>query len=238
MAIIRKAVGLNRPGRSEVDIAGAVVAWLRDRGWTVYQEVRIGYAGRRIDIVAELDRRLWAVECKRVHGWDVVEQAMYWLGSAHWVSVATAGRLRRTVPRQRFHEMLGVGWLHVGLDIEEIVGPRLTRTLRHSFGLRDYLTEAQQTVGTAGSQTDYYSDFRDTKRRIVELIQQRPGISMREIVDHGGGYHYGSSSTARASLAKWIGKGVIPGIESRRDGRITRYYPMAQADRAGSLERI
>lgn len=231
MAIIRKGMKPNRPPnkRTEVDIAGAVVAWLRDAGWTVYQEVRVGYLGRRIDLVAELDRRLWVIECKRTHNFTVVEQAMYWIGTAQWVSVATAGRLRRTAPQRRFHEMLGIGWLHVGCDVEEVVAAAMTRRLRDHFDLHDYLTEAQQTVGTAGSQFDYYTTFGDTRERVIRLIQEKPGITMKEIVSHGDGYHYHSASTARASLAKWIGKGVIPGIESRRDGRTVKYYPIAPA---------
>jgi hypothetical protein len=229
MAIIRKGMKANRPPRvrSEVDIAGAVVTWLRDRGWTVYQEVQMGHMGRRIDIVAELDRRLWAIECKRVHSWEVIEQAMYWIGVAHWVSVATAGRMRRTIPQQRFHQMLGVGWLHVDFyGIEEVVPATLHRRLNAFCHLRDYLCEGQQTVGTAGSQSDYYTNFRSTREQVTKLVAKNPGLTMKEIVDRGEGYHYASSSTARASLAKWIGKGVIPGIEAVREGKTVRYYPI------------
>lgn len=100
---------------------------------------------------------------------------------------------------------------------------------RRRFSLWDYLVDEQQTVGTAGSPLDFYSAFRDTKNRVIEAVRERPGLTMREIVDLGDGYHYASWSTARAAIAKWISRGVIPGIERRRDGRTVRYFPAAPA---------
>lgn len=231
MAIRRRGMRTNRPKSrratvSEADLAADVMAWLRDLEWEVYQEVQIGVYGRRIDIVAVQGPVIWAIECKRRHNFDVVEQAMYWLGAANRVSIAVGGRLRKTVAKRRFHEMLGIGWLHVDCRVEEVVAAP-TRRRNKTLDVRSYLCEGQRTEGVAGSQGEYWTSFAETKRRVVELIRRRPGLTMKQIVEDGGGYHYASSATARSSLAKWIGRGVIPGVEARREGRQVRYYPEA-----------
>jgi hypothetical protein len=230
MAIIRQKKNVSQPlGKpAEIDIAAVVITWLAEADWTIYQEVQIGRYGPRIDLVARMGERLWVIECKRTHSFDVIEQTLRWVGAAHWISIATAGRLRKTLARERFHEMLGVGWLHCGGGITEVVAAPLHRRLG-SFDLRHYLKDGQRTTGTAGSQSDYWSSFRQTKGQVIELVQKSPGITMKDLVDRAGGFHYSSSSTARAALAKWISRGTIPGIESRREGRLVRYYPQASA---------
>jgi hypothetical protein len=222
---------------SEIEIAAVIVAWLRDAGWTVYQEVQAGLYGRRADIVAVIDGRTWVVECKRRHSFEVIEQSLYWMGMANWVSVATANRPRNSISRQRFHEMLGIGWLWChDEEVEEVTTAALRRRLWSHHRIVHWLNTMQQTEGIAGSQNAYWTTFAETKRRIGELVKKEPGLTMKEIVDRGHGFHYASSSSARTALTKWIREGMIPNVEGRRDGKSIRYYPvkhgleMAQAE--------
>ena len=78
-----------RPKVAETDVAKVVVAWLRNQHWDVHQEVAPGGGGSpRADIVGVQGRRLYVVEVKTAFSLAVVEQAMGWLRSAHYVSVA------------------------------------------------------------------------------------------------------------------------------------------------------
>jgi hypothetical protein len=72
----------------ETEVAAAVIAWLEDRGWDVYQEVKVRDHGRVADIVAVQERRVWVVECKTSLSLTVIGQAYDWQESVHWVSVA------------------------------------------------------------------------------------------------------------------------------------------------------
>jgi hypothetical protein len=79
-----------RSAIKETDVAAAVVRWLTEMGWEVYQEVSLGAGARTIDLVATRDRLVWAIECKVSFGVPVLAQAYGLLGLAHYVSVATS----------------------------------------------------------------------------------------------------------------------------------------------------
>jgi hypothetical protein len=72
----------------ETEVAAAVVAWLEEAGWDVYQEVQVKRFGRIADIVAVMERRVWIIECKTSLSMAVIGQAYDWQESVHWVSVA------------------------------------------------------------------------------------------------------------------------------------------------------
>lgn len=78
----------------ETDVAAAVVAWLAEFDWTVYQEVSLGASARTVDLVAVRGPLLWAIECKVSLGLAVLEQAHGLRGLAHYVSVAVQGARR------------------------------------------------------------------------------------------------------------------------------------------------
>lgn len=86
---------MRRTAIKETDVAAAVVAWLSDMGWDVYQEVSLGNGGRTVDLVARSGAILWAIECKVSLGLAVLEQAHDLLPYAHLVSVAVRQRTRR-----------------------------------------------------------------------------------------------------------------------------------------------
>lgn len=92
-------MGSKRAAIKETDVAAAVVAWLVDMGWEVYQEVSLGASARTVDIVATRGPLVWAIECKVSFGISVLAQAYGLLGLAHYVSVATAAAQEDTVDR-------------------------------------------------------------------------------------------------------------------------------------------
>lgn len=101
----------------ETDVAAAVVAWLADMGWDVYQEVSLGNGGRTADLVARSGAVLWAIECKVSLGLAVLEQAHDLLPYAHLVSVAVRQRTRHEGSWRFAREAMGaqgVGLFTVG----------------------------------------------------------------------------------------------------------------------------
>ena len=128
----------------ETEIAAAVVRWLVDMEWTVYQEVSLG--GRVIDLVATRGPLVWAIECKVSLGLAVLEQAYGLLGYAHYVSVAVREPTSEDSVVRWFAEQVvaaehGIGVLEVGetynedytakeLVAETKLAPKLWRRVR------------------------------------------------------------------------------------------------------------
>lgn len=214
---------------SEEAMAAVVVAYLEDLQWTVYQEVTCEPGGRA-DIVATQGPLLWVVECKRSLSLDLIAQADEWRGVAHRVSIACAapqrpkGRRRSRGHRRggRFVRALlserGIGWLSVDdQEVSEAIKPRLTR--RVAPALRRALRPEHRTFAAAGNaRSEFWSPFRDTCRRLRAIVQERPGITLKEAVaaiEH----HYRTPSSAVGSLRHWIGEGKVPGVRLVQEGR-------------------
>jgi hypothetical protein len=209
---------------TEAQLGAAVVAWLTDQGWVVYQEVLV--SGGSADIVASQGRLLWAIECKTSLSLKVIEQAHRWLGLAHYVSVATPPT--RAHFGERVCRDYGIGTLRVVTnhpplcEVAEIVAPRLQR--RIGDRLRDKLCEEQKTFAAAGSTAGpRWSPFQRTASRLRDVVMQRPGIAFQQLIAEVP-HHYGSVASARSCLRHWIAQGVIEGIELRLDrGKLLAY---------------
>lgn len=218
---------MNERKDSEVELAKCVVAWLMDQGWTVYQEVEVFERGARADIVAVIEPKLWVIEVKRTHGLGVLEQAINWRSLSHYVSVAVpkGKRGQRTQFRQWVHTASGIGWLSVGIHgVEEYAAPQMNRLADVQY-IRRALCEEQKTWCEAGNQHGYYTSFNHTRAKVLELLKDRPGLTMKEIFEDLGRCHYCSTRTAATALSAWVRRGVVNEIEPRRDGRYVRYYP-------------
>lgn len=215
----------------ETDLAKAVVQWLSDYHWTVYQEVQVESFGRVADIVAIQGPLLWVIECKTSLGLAVMEQASHWTPYAHLVSVAVPSRKeysRHGSFVDRVLKLLGIGTLsyHSGSDYgvryqrvqEGSVSPRLNRTAA-AGRIRSALTEQQKTWAEAGnSEGRRWTPFQETSTRVTTYIKSHPGCTMSDVV-RCVKTHYHSPSTARACLAKWIYAGVLSGVEIRTVGK-------------------
>jgi hypothetical protein len=103
---------------SEQELAQAVIAYLHDHHWDVYQEVRYEPAHGVADIVATQGKILAVIECKAALSLDVIMQAWRWMPFAHyvWIAVPKAKRESRYDGRwlgQRVCEERGIGVMTV-----------------------------------------------------------------------------------------------------------------------------
>jgi len=220
---------------SEVDIARPVVEYLKDGGWTVYQEVETisGIA----DIVAVLDRRLWIVEVKNSLSLSLLAQADRWLGRAHWVSVAfpMMKHVGSMTEGRRFAmkilEERGIGTIVVDFSKKPVAVSEYrgtpARMLRRPFPdsvrfIRDNLKEQQRTFANAGSRGGaHWTPYKESCGRIRRYVKTNPGTSVKKVVDELGKLHYATGSSARHSISAMAREGHIPGVIARRqDGKL------------------
>lgn len=221
----------------ESDLARLVVQFLHDEQWEVYQEVEPHQGGGSADIVAVRGPVVWVIECKLSLSIDLIGQALSWKGYAHRISVAIPARKNRSSKRDIFINTVlrdhGIGWLEVhdrewSPKVREYLRPGFSRRLKDSR-IRKSLTEMHKTFAEAGNDEGRrWTPFKHTCHQIVSLVQSRPGITLKEIIDSVN-HHYGSDSSARSSISHWIREGVIKGIESRRDGKHLRFYPAKES---------
>jgi hypothetical protein len=207
----------------EASLAARVVDWLSEQGWTVYQEVQLGYAGRIADIVAVQNRLVWVVECKTAFGAAVVDQAWHWTGLANYVSVAVPFSRRYTC-LDAFCKEHGIGIITVsrfediGNHCQEQREPKLNRLARRTTIL-NILTEEHKTFAAAGNCCGRrFTPFQQTCGEARGFVKENPGCTMKQLVD-GIRTHYQAKSTARACLRKWIECGHVEGLEIRAEGK-------------------
>ena len=202
--------------RRETELAAHVVAWLREKHWRVYQEVDI--PGGRVDILAEQQGRLWAIECKLGFGLDVIEQAARHRHGVTWSSAAVPYRgygLGGTLCRSLGVGVLGVA---VGGAVYEPIPARPNRRADCAAVIERLQPEHETfaEAGTAGS--SYWSPFKATCREVLAYVQRHPGCTVKDLVN-GITHHYSTPSSARAHLPHWIDEGLVPGVRIERDGR-------------------
>lgn len=233
-------------GVKETELAAAVVAYLRDLGWDVHQEVGFAY-GPRADIVAVRGPVLLVVEAKTTFGLSVIAQADHWLGHANLVSVAVPRSWRnggtQGVAANICREW-GIGVLevlggaghndqgqfadgaYVAADwrVEELVVPRLQRrTTGSGITLRAKLCAETRTYAEAGNnEGKFWSPFKATVAEIHRVLKERPGLTTRELVG-AIKHHYASASTARSCLPRWLSYKKIPGVRGEGE-RPMRWY--------------
>jgi len=216
-----------RAFRHETDLARNVVRWLQDCRWDVYQEVQPGAGWPIADIVAVNGSLIWVIESKLSVSLDVIDQAMKWSSWAHYVSIAAPmGRARRSEACYRFLGSMAIGLIQVNEHgtVEETLCPCIKRSARTDY-LKKCLRPEHQTYAEAGNANGKrWTPFRQTSDNALRIVQQKPGITLKELVD-AIETHYRRKTTARACLSKWIRRGVIKGIEMRREGRKLRIYP-------------
>ena len=131
----------------ETELAARVVAWLRNRGLTVYQEVRQARGDCVADLVVDVNGQAWVIEVKLSLGLTVIRQAANWTRHVPRVSVAVPeskqqpGMSRRPSEDRRFAhhvcEERGIGVIEVRRDdssLAEDGTPRCEEFLHHYRG--------------------------------------------------------------------------------------------------------
>jgi len=211
---------------SEAKIAAQLIGYLTDQGWDLYQEVEID--GRRADIIAIMRPKVWIIEVKLHYGLKVLEQAMFWRGLCHYVSVAiprpNRWRILQSNLISRVHAMTGIGLLNIGsYGVDELYSSALNRKADISWVKR--LCPEHKTYAKAGTNDGgYFTAFAATKKEFTAFVHCHPGLTMKEIIDHLGRLHYANMTCAKTALAHWIIVGHLPGVARRQEGNKVRYY--------------
>ena len=222
--------------KKETELAAAVVAYLRDLGWDVHQEVGFQY-GPRADIVAVRGPLLLVAEAKTAFGLSVIAQADHWIGHANLVYVAVPRGWRTHGLAASICRDRGIGVLEVmggaghgdqggyaDWRVQELVAPRLQRSVTSSgHTLRSKLCAETRTYAEAGNnEGKFWSPFKATVAEIHRALKERPGLTTRELVD-AIKHHYHAASTARSCLPQWLRYKKIPGVRGEGD-RPMRWY--------------
>jgi hypothetical protein len=207
---------VKRPTCSEAELAAVVVAWLEALGADVYEEV--GCAGGVADIVAKRGPELTIIETKLSWSLALVLQAMERRRSAHRVCIA-APHSRNTRDVRFLCREIGIGVLevYIGSDVtwdpprvDELETSRRwnSRPVALAARLRpEHKTHAK--AGTVGG--GRWTPFRATCEQIAWAVHSTPGITLKALVD-AVKHHYKTPSSARGSIAHWIGAGKVPGV--------------------------
>lgn len=226
---------------SEQAMAAHVVAWLRHNGWEVFQEVN------NIDIVARrVDGFIWAIECKRSYGLDVLAQAFDRMGVADAVSVAVPGEARskrywfgRAVARE-----FGIGVIEVVSPASRFDDDLLARVVvpalpvdpaQHDTNSRSRLQqvltpEALEAGNHAGQASGGgWTPFKQTVQRLCAFVASNPRPTLKDCVSSIE-HHYSSNSSASRSLSRLIGGPAIPSLRLVYD-RSARAHFIEEVDR-------
>lgn len=223
-------------------MAAHIVAWLRDAGWDVYEEIS------SIDIVAQrTDGFLWAIECKLAFGLDVMAQADARRSYVDAVSVGVPSefRSRGQCFAQRCARRMGIGVVVVrsptrhsadGL-VRELVEPgSLTgdvRNHRRRKALETCLTPEAQAVGNhAGQATgSSWSPFKQTRHDLRAFVKLHSRPTLKEAVA-GISHHYHDDARARKSLSQLFGTAAIPELHLVYDRERKQHVIEEDADAA------
>jgi hypothetical protein len=225
-----------RPYEREAELGAPVLAWLRDQGWEVWEEVQIGRLSPVADIVARRDGLIWIIELKRSLSLAVLGQAWDWQFTSHYASVAVP--FTRDSRSRRFAyavaRRFGIGVLRVeaGEVLESQAPAKNRRPIRIELWETLLHDELKHWGAAAGSMSGHWTPFRATERALARYVKEHPGCSLKEAIDNIH-THYHSSATARSALGQWIRKGVITLVRAKKDkGRIALWPAERQGGRS------
>lgn len=220
----------------EVDLAEAVIAWLEEQHWDVYQEVQIYAYSGIADIVAVKDFIVWVIECKTSLTWNVIEQANGW--RSHFRSIAVPKSMSRTAGRftayRVCHQFFKLGVIEVTPSfykdakwtVDEVKPAPLMREF-HKLAKRftDILVEEHKTHAKAGSvRSSHFTPYRSTMNAVKKFITENPGCTLKEIMAEDGKWHYASYKSARGSIRKALFDIESGWCRVDTDSKPWRYY--------------
>ncbi len=218
---------------SEADLCQAAIPWLESRGWTLYFEVSFkGHSGRA-DIVAVKDHLVWLIEAKKAANLDVISQAYEWVDDAHMVSILTPtmkfrGQWAKKSALPVILAHLGIGHLKINRDMEliEALVPPLREGLAAASMLRQLRPE-HQTFAAPGTAGTFWTVFKETCGKVAQIVADSPGITVKDLVDKHGKFHYAKESSAKTSLANRAARGFIKGVrvELAKSPSAMRLFP-------------
>jgi len=210
----------------KTDIGTAVVKYLLDMKWDVYQEVAIKHCGRA-DVVATQGKKLWVIECKINRSVNILGQAYRWIGHANYVSIATCSMYDTFYEDILIH--FGIGAfryqdyaLKPSHYLSQDISPNLFR--KRSDLIYSSLCDDQKTFADAGNNSgNYWSPLKSTCRNVSEYVNRNPGCGLRDMI-RGIKTHYHNDSNAYSALYHWLRSDMVPGIKMIKEGKRLKLY--------------
>jgi hypothetical protein len=219
---------------SEADLAACVVAYLEGCGHDVYQEVDVSTGVADIVALVGPGREVWIVETKVGWSLDLLEQCLDRRAHAHRVFAAVG----RGADHARLAASLGLGVMIVNPAVSEEWGrpvvvtmaPRVSSHRKHAAKTRAACKPGHKTHAKAGlpGGGGRYTPFVQTCEALHAVVSAHPGILLADAIKLTS-HHYRSHSSARASLATWIERGKVPGVDAVIDGGKTYLVPRKEA---------
>lgn len=167
----------------------------------------------RADIVAKSDQIIHGIEAKTTLSMTVLEQAIRSRELFHYSSIFVPQTKNIGGLASRICKIYGIGiftYQKHGFIIEPL-RPKLNRKALSKF---IKLSEEQKDYSEAGNNSGrYWSPFKDTCRKLINLVTSMPGQSVPysdalKRIDH----HYSSLGSAKSSLKSWIGTGELKNL--------------------------
>lgn len=217
------------PKYKEAPTASRIVVYLATRGWDCYAEVDVKACGNVADLVAVRKPLLMVVEVKGYLSFGLLAQAQAWREYAHLVTAAIpaadAVRNRGRAFSVGVFADYGIGVLEVHAErVLELRRPSLLRRPPSLETLRQALAPEQRSYTRPGTNRGHWTAYKATRDEIRRVVEACPGIRLKQLIN-AINHHYRTDAIARCSIGRWIGEGLIEGIEERREGKIRRYYP-------------
>lgn len=174
----------------ESNLFEPIKEWLEERGWEVFAEVS-GYEGIA-DIVGRQRKMYCIVEMKTSLSHEVVDQAIRWVGHAHYIYIAIPKR-KSAIPRyleQLFREK-GIGVLEVGkIDYSGLynsekyyINIKIPSKFKRAYNLTSRtwrLHEEQKYFVPAGSPGGaHWTPYKQTMKEVKEYLESRHYFSRR-----------------------------------------------------------
>lgn len=215
----------------ETEIASAIVDWLQEQKYVVYQEVM--YGDCVADIVVDINGHGWIIETKTSLGLSVIGQAWKWtqygvkrvsVGVPHSASrnYGIGRNLAYTICRD-----YGIGILEVRKD-SSVVENYLPRFSRHKFfkkrDIIDVCNDKHKTMCPAGSSRGgYWTPYKETMDTIrSKLVLEKDWVRLSDIMQDLE-HHYASNTTAKACMASRLQDIERDWCESRKNGRYLEF---------------
>jgi hypothetical protein len=195
----------------ETELAEAVITWLEEQYWDVYQEVQVLAYGGVADIVAVQNHLVWVIECKTSLTWTVIEQAKNWRSHFRSIAVPTVFRKTHSGRHTAYYacrKLFKIGVLEIGRyhsnewNVNEVVPAPLMREYHHfAKHIRESLKPEHKTYARAGSRTGgHLTPYKATINVVKRFIKNNPGCTLTEIMAEDGRWHYASNKSARSSI--------------------------------------
>lgn len=185
---------------TEKELAKAVVSWLQEQHWDVWQEVQFHTYGATNDIYAMYGKISWAIECKLTLNLKVIEQA--YRSRAVIKSIAIPHRNSNSFG-EKICKDYGIGVISVTSIGNVNYSPgRLNRGFyKNSEQTIEFLKKVPKEFCEAGSKNGHWTPYKATIEQCKSFIRKNSGCSISDIMKHID-HHYNSDSTAKACITK------------------------------------